>query len=107
EATALKVIKRLTFSRTMRREFDGQEQCLAQLPTAPLNMPVRVLLRTIDNSGGGGAKLREIDHQLAQRWLTLTGASRLERVDGSGHYIQKDRPDALSEVIRQVSSHSR
>ena len=104
EATALKIIKRLTFSRAMRREFDGQEQCLAQLPTTPMNMAVRVLLRTIDNSGGGGAKLRDIDYKLAQRWLTLTGASRLERVDGSGHYIQKDQPDALALLIRQVSS---
>ncbi|MDF8335179.1 alpha/beta fold hydrolase [Novosphingobium cyanobacteriorum] len=107
QATALKVIKSLTFSRAMRREFDGQEQCLAQLPTAPMSMPVRVLLRTIDNSGGGGAKLRDIDYKLAQHWLALTGAPRLERVDGSGHYIQKDKPDVLTEIIRQVCSQGR
>ena len=104
EATALKVLKSLTFSRTMRHEFDGQEQCLAKLPTTPMNIPVRVLLRTIDNSGGGSTKLRNIDQELAKRWLTLTGASQLERVEGSGHYIQKDRPEALATIITQASS---
>lgn len=97
----------LTFSRTMRREFEGQEQCLNTLPTTPMNIPVRILLRTMDNSGGSSAQLRNIDHELAKRWLTLTGASRLEKIEGSGHYIQKDRPDALAAIISQVSSQGR
>ncbi|MBA4760512.1 alpha/beta hydrolase [Sphingomonas sp.] len=101
-AGALKVLKALTFSRTMRGEFNAQEQCLDGLPTGPMGVPVRILLRTRDGEAPGGEKLRRIDHDLARRWLALTGANQLELVDGAGHYIQRDRPDFLAKVIRQT-----
>lgn len=100
-AGALKVLKALTFSRTMRGEFNAQEQCLDGLPTGPIGVPVRVLLRARDDASGG-EKLRRIDHDLARRWLALTGASQLELVDGAGHYIQRDRPEFLAKVIGQM-----
>lgn len=104
-AGALKVLKALTFSRTMRREFNAQEECLDGLPAGTVGVPVRVLLRTRDNASGG-EKLRRIDHELAKRWLALTGASQLELVEGAGHYIQRDRPDFLANVIGQLIARS-
>lgn len=101
-AGALKALKALTFSRTMRGEFNAQEQCLAGLPEGSIGVPVRILLRTRDAEASGGAKLRRIDQDLARRWLALTGASQLELVDGAGHYIQRDRPEFLAKVIRQM-----
>lgn len=102
QATALKVLKSLTFSHTMRREFDGQEKCFAGLPESPMRVPVRILLRTRDADSSGGETLRRIDRALSARWLALTGASQLELVEGAGHYIQRDRPDVLAKVISQI-----
>lgn len=102
QAGALKVLKALTFSRTMRGEFDAQEQCLAGLPKGAIGLPVHILLRTRDDESSGGEKLRTIDHSLARRWLALTGATQLQLVEGSGHYIQRDRPDLLARLISQM-----
>lgn len=102
QASALKVLKALTFSRTMRREFDAQEQCLAGLARGPIGAPVHILLRTRDDDPSGGEKLRRIDHALASRWLGLTGATQLQLVERAGHYIQRDRPELLVQLILQT-----
>ena len=100
-ARLLRVMKRVTFSRTMRREFDGQDVCLDTLQTTPLGVPSRILVRTRDTSAGG-ARLMQIDRDLARQWVTLTAATALEPVDDSGHYIQRDQPDRLVQVIRAL-----
>ena len=100
-ARLLRVMKRVTFSRTMRREFDDQDVCLDTLRTTPLGVPSRILVRTRDTSAGG-ERLMQIDRDLARQWVALTAAAALEPVDDSGHYIQRDQPDRLVQVIRAV-----
>jgi pimeloyl-ACP methyl ester carboxylesterase len=100
-ARVLRLLKSVTFSGTMKREFDAQEQCLDSLPAAAVAFPVRVLMRTVGDPVGG-AQLLRLDTQLAAGWLRLTGATQLEPVPGAGHYIQKERPELLAEVIRQA-----
>jgi pimeloyl-ACP methyl ester carboxylesterase len=97
----LRVMKAVTFSGTMKHEFDAQEQCLDSLPMDTLSFPVRVLVRTIGD-GAGGEQLLRLDRQLGTSWLRMTGATQLEPVPGAGHYIQKERPELLASVIRQV-----
>ena len=98
----LKMMKAIAFSSTMRREFNGQDQCLAGLPQTAMAFPVRVLVRTKGDTIGG-ERLLQIDRDMAGTWLTTTGANRIEAVSGTGHYIQRDRPSALVEVILQIA----
>jgi pimeloyl-ACP methyl ester carboxylesterase len=97
----LRVMKAVTFSGSLKREFDAQEQCLNALPTDTLPFPVRVLVRT-RSDGAGGAQLLRLDSQLATSWLRMTGATQLEPVPSAGHYIQKERPELLAGAIRQA-----
>lgn len=101
QADTLRVIRLFAFSRTMRREFDSQDQCLSSLSRGPMTFPVHVLVRTQVESDDD-RRLMDVDYKLAQRWLDMSGATHLERVQGAGHYIQKDRPDHLEGILRDM-----
>lgn len=101
-AEMIKILKLVRFSDTMRREFNGQDQCLASLPQTPMGFPVRVLVRT-EGDAAGGEELLRIDRDMASSWLAMTGAARIEPVSGSGHYIQRERPAVLTKVILEVA----
>ncbi len=101
-ASLLRLMKAIVFSRTMRREFDAQEQCLSELPQTPLPFPARVLVSTRPEPAGG-QKMLEINRSLSDAWLKLTGAAALEPVAGAGHYIQRDRPVVVAEAIASLS----
>lgn len=94
----LKLLRATVFSGTMRREFDAQDQCLSGLPQPPLPFPVRVLVKT-KGDPMGGKRLLTAERQMAQRWLVMTGARRIEPIEGSGHYIQRDRAGILADII--------
>lgn len=87
---------RLAFGATMAREFDDQDGCLAQRigparRTAVKRIATRVLARatyTLPERGAFAAMHRRSQ----QDWLQLVGATELQRVAGSGHYVQRDRP---------------
>lgn len=100
-ASVVKVMKTTIFSKAMRREFDAQEQCLADLPQTPLSFTTRVLVRTQPDEMGG-ERMLNIEHEMAQKWLRMTGAAATEPVDRSGHYIQKDQPRILADIITRV-----
>lgn len=102
-ASLLRLMKATMFSKTMRREFDAQEQCLAGLAQTPLPFPAHVLVGTRPDPAGG-EKLLEIDHSLAGAWLRMTGATAIEPVVGSGHYIQRDQPKVLADTIIAILS---
>lgn len=100
-ARILGIMKAVSFSNTMRREFDAQDRCLDRLPVTPMSFPVHVLVKT-RRDPMGGRQLERIDEHLAQQWLRLTGAARLEPIPNSGHYIQRDQPGSLAEIIQRV-----
>ena len=91
------------FSRTMRREFDAQSVCLDSLDLKrPLTLPARLLTRSEFSMLERG-RFQQVVTQLATDWARLTGAP-VERVNGSGHYLQKDRPDEVAGAIIQLAS---
>lgn len=97
---------RAVFSATMKREFDDQDRCLAErIGPAQLEalrrIPTRVLARASYALTERGSF--EAMHRQTQRdWLGLTGATRLEQVAGSGHYLQRDRPDAVVAAVKSL-----
>ncbi|MGY4395411.1 pimeloyl-ACP methyl ester carboxylesterase [Sphingomonas sp. UYAg733] len=97
-AQMLKGMKSLLFSKTMKREFDAQDSCLDTLPRGHLPFPITSLISTTLDPMGGKA-LREIDTALTQDWLRKIGAGPPEPVQNSGHYIQRDQPSKLANII--------
>lgn len=97
---------RTVFSATMKREFDDQDRCLAErIGPAQLaalkRIPTRVLARASYPIAERGSF--EAMHRQTQRdWLGLTGAMQLELVTGSGHYLQRDRPDAVVTAVQSL-----
>ena len=92
-----------TFSVTMRAEFDAQSACLDTLDrTSARRVPARLLVRTQYELPELGAFRRTVE-ALQQDWLMLIRAPQgVERVRGSSHYIQKDRPAEAVRAIREA-----
>jgi len=94
------------FSSAMRREFDDQEKCLVRLEAlAPIDKPARVLTRSRFELAELGP-FESMVRSLEPGWIPLTGAKRIERVEGSRHYIQRDRPAAVVGAIEAVAAES-
>lgn len=94
------------FGAAMRREFDDQAACNDRLAALPMpDVPVRLLVRERYAGLEAGA------FEGAMRRLQVDWAARLrttaERMSGSGHYVQRDRPDAVAEAIIAVAATAR
>lgn len=106
-ATTVKAL-RVVFSDTMRREFDEQDRCLAERVgpaqiAALRRIPARVLARAsypLPERGAFEAMHRQTQHD----WLALSGARQIDIVSGTGHYIHRDRPDAVLAAVEQVAA---
>lgn len=40
---------------------------------------------------------------LQRDWLRLTGAPRVETVQDTGHYLQKDQPRIVAQAIAEIA----
>jgi pimeloyl-ACP methyl ester carboxylesterase len=100
-AQAVKLLRGLMFSRTMRREFDDQDVCMADLPQTAFAFPVRVLAKT-RHEPLARAQMQRLEGRLQTDWLRLTGAAKVEPIADSGHYIQRDQPRRLAGIIREL-----
>ena len=101
-AMLLNGMRATVFSSAMRREFDDQEKCVAQLhskPTPPI--PMSLLVRTrYGETETRDMQLLVKDEQ--QQWLQLLpGLVRVEVKDAS-HYIQQDQPATLARHLVNV-----
>lgn len=93
----------LLFTPTMKREFAAQTQCLDTLPTNSLQaIPVHLLFSTKTDVLAQSAAFDTLRQALASDWQRLTNATEIQNVPESGHYIQKDRPDAVVEAINAL-----
>lgn len=89
-AAMAKTIHTVTPNGATRREFRDQALCLETLDTsAPITAPVRLL------ASGKGAVLVH----LRTDWLRLTGAPKVETMEKSGHYLQREVPEAVVSAI--------
>lgn len=87
----------------MRREFLGVRSTAAEisaLPT-PAQLPTIVLSGTRAGVGEPAA-FRRLAARLQDRLAMDYAARRHEFVPGSGHYIQRDRPDVVIGAVREL-----
>lgn len=99
-ATAMKGMS-IFFSAAMKGEFADQATCLERIDKQPLIMPVRLLVRSNFPLPERGA-FENMVLKLQKEWQTLTSAKQIEKVEGSGHYIQKEKPDAVVRAIQET-----
>jgi len=101
-AAVVRSMNALSLSSANRREFRDQTVCLDQLDQRqPLAMPVRLLVSGISETGATPA-FRTMLERLRKDWLRLSGASQLQVVAESGHYLQKDAPEVVLQAIEAV-----
>jgi len=106
-AMVVRTARLAAFSSTMRREFDDQRRCLESLSSLPTpEVPARVLVRGRFVPPEAGAFERML-RELWSDWPTLLHASGVDLVEGTGHYIQKDKPAAVVDAILAVVKSSR
>lgn len=106
-AAIVKTMRFTLFSSIMRKEFDAQTECLRGLPEtlpAPLRINTRILTSTLLNAGEQG-DYQDVLTKLRKDWLRLTGIAKTEPIEKASHYIQKDRPDAVVNVILALNAH--
>jgi pimeloyl-ACP methyl ester carboxylesterase len=105
-AALVRGLRATVFTSAMVREFDDQGKCLQELTALPpLHKPTRLLTRSRFELLELGA-FENMVRTLEPDWMAMTGAARLERVEGSRHYIQKDRPPRVVAAIEAVASES-
>jgi pimeloyl-ACP methyl ester carboxylesterase len=106
-AAVVRGLRATVFTRAMRKEFDEQEKCSEHLEALPIRQtPARILTRgrfPMTESAGFESMVRSLESD----WLRLTGAHGVDRINDSGHYIQKDRPKAVIDAIEAVIAESR
>lgn len=96
-------IARMAMGRTTAAEFDAQTRCLdAWEAAAPLQAPTRVMMRA-DFKGLEQGAFERTMRGLQHDWLRLTGASRVETVSGTGHYLQQDQPRVVAQVVVEMA----
>lgn len=104
-------LARLSFSATMAAEFDDQDACLRErLGLAERQrahrVPARVLVRQ-DYQGLERGAFEQLHRRAMRDWLQLVDAPQLTLVAGTGHYIHRDRPDAVIDAIDDVAARTR
>jgi len=101
-AMMVKGVRLIGFNATDRAEFDGQVACLDSLDMGhPLQMPVSLLVSGQFKSNEQG-DYKAMLQKLRQDWLRLLGVTEMEVVKDAGHYIHKDRPDAVISAIQSI-----
>ena len=100
-ATAINTARQ-SFSPAMTAEFDQQAVCSDRLLAHSSSIPVKLMVPGVLPPDEQGAYLA-LEIRLQQEWQTLTMASEIEKVQGAGHYIQKDAPTAVADAIRSLA----
>ncbi|WP_431048655.1 alpha/beta fold hydrolase [Roseateles sp. L2-2] len=111
-ANMLDNMSRRVFRGMMQAEFLQQQDCIDTLWQKPRpTVPVRVLTRTVYSPTEMASGFETMVHNLEPNWLPLVGGKELQPVEGSGHYIQRDKPEvvvkAIEEVVREARERAR
>lgn len=107
-ANMLDSMSRRVFRGMMQAEFMQQQECIDALMQKPRpDVPARVLTRTVYSPVESASGFETMVHGLEPNWLTLVSAKQLQPVAGSGHYLQRDKPDVVVEAIEAVTQEAR
>jgi len=101
-AAIVRGINAMSLNSATRREFRDQALCLDKIDMSrPVAATVRILVSGKGEPGATRAFATMLD-KLRNDWLRLSGAPRLEVVEQSGHYLQKDAPDVVIKAIEEA-----
>ena len=101
-AMVLRGLRAVGFSDTEKLEFDAQAECLTALRSRDTpRMPAMLLVRGRAELGET-AEFQALSSDLAAQWPSLMPGMLLTRVDGAGHYIQRERPQVVADEIRRL-----
>lgn len=98
-AAVVRGMRAVAFSETEKREFDAQAVCTSGLQmrdTPPIS--VRLLLRGKADPAES-AEFQEMSRELASRWSELLPGVTKSRIEGAGHYIQREKPELVAAEI--------
>lgn len=102
-AMMIKGVRAIGFDSADRAEFDSQTACLDRIDRQPIGRPVKLLFSGKFKVEERGSYERMLQ-PLRQDWVTMTGAPGQQVIPDSGHYIQKDRPDAVVGAVQQLAA---
>lgn len=104
-AAVVSALRVASFSPAMRAEFDAQADGWADLRTTlPPQLPARLLARSRYTGAEAGA-FEAMARRLQADWVRWLPGLTHRDVDGTGHYLQRDRPDVvLDEALRLVAA---
>lgn len=101
-AAMVKRQRLITFTQAMRREFDDQEGCLNGLDiVSRLAVPTSFLFSGRFTPTEKGPFERMV-RALREQWMLLFTNAQNAEVHGSGHYVQRDAPNAVVEAIQGI-----
>lgn len=101
-AAVVSALRATTFSPAMRAEFDAQADCMDELRARPaVPVPARLLARRHYQGAEAGA-FEAMSRRLQADWTGWLPWLTRREVDGTGHYLQRDRPDVVVEEALQL-----
>ncbi|ALV08590.1 alpha/beta fold hydrolase [Roseateles depolymerans] len=107
-ANMLESMSRRVFRGMMQAEYLQQTDCVdALLPKRRPDVPVRVLTRTVYTQEETISGFEAMVHGLEPNWLPLIGGKGIQPVEGAGHYIQRDHPEAVVKAVDEVAQEIR
>lgn len=99
----LKVASLLMFG-TMRKEFQASAVAGDQVQASPERPRIpAIVLSSTRAAPGETPAFRDLMRKLQDEIAAEYGAARHDFVAGSGHYIQRDRPEAVIGAVRELA----
>lgn len=107
-ANMLESMSRRVFRGMMQAEYNQQTDCVDPLLAKRRpDVPVRVLTRTVYTPEETISGFEAMVHGLEPNWLPLVGGKGIQPVEGAGHYIQRDQPEAVVHAVDEVAQEIR
>jgi len=87
----------------MRRELDGSSAAGSQFLALPPSAAPTIVLSSTLAAPGETPTFRALQRRLQSEIASANHAVRHEFVAGSGHYIQRDRPEVVARAIEELA----
>jgi pimeloyl-ACP methyl ester carboxylesterase len=93
----------ILMSGIMRRELEASAAAGAQLAELPAGSVPTIVLSSTRAAPGELPSFRALLHRLQDETAAANDTRRHEFIDGSGHYIQRDRPEVVIRAIEELA----